>query len=117
MQCLTLQDSLQTDEAIPHAGMARFTCHNPNNVVDLVPCDVVASTILLTAAATISKASLCSPSMSTSEQLQVTFGVLKAISGALQSTFRRVSQRFSSKEKPSHRSADDLADICQPCTL
>ena len=75
-----------------HVGMARFTCHNPNNVVDLVPCDVVASTILLTAAATISKASLCSAGRSTSEQLQVTFGVLQSNFRAIQSTFRRVSQ-------------------------
>ncbi len=39
-----------------HAGMARFTCHDPNNVWDLVPCDTVASAILLTAAAITSKA-------------------------------------------------------------
>ncbi len=38
-----------------HAGMARFTCHDPNNVWDLVPCDTVASCILLTAAAVTSK--------------------------------------------------------------
>ena len=33
------------------AGMARFTCHNPHNVYDIIPCDVVASTILAAAAA------------------------------------------------------------------
>ena len=38
-----------------HAGMARFTCHDPNSVWDLVPCDTVASCILLTATAVTSK--------------------------------------------------------------
>ena len=32
------------------AGMARFTCHNPQNVYDIIPCDIVASTILAAAA-------------------------------------------------------------------
>ena len=32
--------------------MARFTCHDPHHVVDAVPCDTVASVILLAAAAT-----------------------------------------------------------------
>ena len=37
------------------AGMGRFMCHDPRHVTDTVPCDVVASAILLTTAATISK--------------------------------------------------------------
>ena len=52
-----------------HAGMARFTCHDPYNVWDLVPCDVVASTILLTAAATCSKANILPPMPATSKEL------------------------------------------------
>ncbi len=36
----------------PHgAGMARFVCHDPRNVFDIIPCDVVASVVLLSAAA------------------------------------------------------------------
>lgn len=33
------------------AGMARFMCHDPHNVFDCVPCDVVASVVLLSGAA------------------------------------------------------------------
>lgn len=33
------------------AGMARFVCHDPRNVFDVIPCDVVASVVLLSAAA------------------------------------------------------------------
>ncbi len=33
------------------AGMARFSCHDPHHVYDLIPCDTVASVILLAAAA------------------------------------------------------------------
>ncbi len=33
------------------AGMARFTCHNPHNVYDIIPCDLVASSILVACAA------------------------------------------------------------------
>jgi hypothetical protein len=31
--------------------MARFTCHNPHNVYDVIPCDLVASNILVSACA------------------------------------------------------------------
>ena len=43
-------------QVIVLAGMARFTCHDPRSVWDLVPCDTVASAILLTAATVISQA-------------------------------------------------------------
>ncbi len=33
------------------AGMARFTCHDPHNVYDVIPCDLVASGILVAACA------------------------------------------------------------------
>ena len=33
------------------AGMARFTCHDPHNVYDVIPCDLVASNILVSACA------------------------------------------------------------------
>ena len=33
------------------AGMARFTCHDPHNIYDVIPCDLVASSILISAAA------------------------------------------------------------------
>ncbi|CAL8462842.1 g2376 [Coccomyxa elongata] len=33
------------------SGMARFMCHDPRNVFDCVPCDVVASVVLLSGAA------------------------------------------------------------------
>lgn len=56
-----------------HAGMARFTCHDPNNVWDLVPCDTVASTILLTAAATSSKACALATSCKTGISEAATF--------------------------------------------
>ena len=32
-------------------GMARFTCHDPHNVYDVIPCDLVASGILVAACA------------------------------------------------------------------
>ena len=44
-----------------HAGMARFTCHDPYHVVDAVPCDTVASVILLAAAATSARVTLLLP--------------------------------------------------------
>ena len=33
------------------AGMARFTCHDPHNVYDVIPCDLVAANILVSACA------------------------------------------------------------------
>jgi len=33
------------------SGMATFSCHDPDNVFDLVPCDVVAAAVLGAAAA------------------------------------------------------------------
>ena len=33
------------------AGMAQYTCHNPHNVYDIIPCDVVGSVIMGAAAA------------------------------------------------------------------
>ena len=41
--------------------MARFTCHDPHHVVDAVPCDTVASVILLAAAATSARVALLLP--------------------------------------------------------
>ncbi len=55
---LTFDDnSFKTDSSLlSHwscfaAGMARFVCHDPQNVFDCIPCDVVASVVLLSAAA------------------------------------------------------------------
>lgn len=31
--------------------MARFTCHDPHNIYDIIPCDLVASNILVCACA------------------------------------------------------------------
>jgi hypothetical protein len=38
--------------------MARFTCHDPHNIYDVVPCDLVASTILVCACALVQVATL-----------------------------------------------------------
>lgn len=32
-------------------GMARFTCHDPHNIYDIIPCDLVGSGVLVSAAA------------------------------------------------------------------
>ena len=41
-----------TSDLAAHApGMSRFTCHNPHNVYDVIPCDLTASAILVAAAA------------------------------------------------------------------
>jgi hypothetical protein len=42
--------SMSTTGAWP-AGMARFACHDPANVFDCIPCDVVASVVILSASA------------------------------------------------------------------
>ena len=33
------------------SGMARFTCHDPHNIYDVIPCDLVGSAILVSACA------------------------------------------------------------------
>lgn len=32
-------------------GMARFTCHDPHNIYDIIPCDLVGSGVLVSAVA------------------------------------------------------------------
>jgi fatty acyl-CoA reductase len=43
------------------SGMATFSCHDPDNVFDLVPCDVVASAVLGAAAGVAAGGSPCGP--------------------------------------------------------
>ena len=45
------------------AGMARFTCHDPHNVYDVIPCDLVASGILVAACALTQVRALCAPKL------------------------------------------------------
>ena len=33
------------------AGMARFTCHDPHNIYDIIPCDLVGSAVIVCAVA------------------------------------------------------------------
>ena len=43
------------------SGMATFSCHDPDNVFDLVPCDVVAAAVLGAAAGVAAGGSPCGP--------------------------------------------------------
>ncbi len=39
------------DTPVMCAGMARFTCHDPHNIYDIIPCDLVGSAVIMSAVA------------------------------------------------------------------
>ncbi len=38
-----------SEPLLQHTGMARFTCHHPDHILDFIPCDLVATTVLVAA--------------------------------------------------------------------
>ena len=51
LEAVAISEKCTERDHVHAAGMARFTCHDPHNVYDVIPCDLVASNILVSACA------------------------------------------------------------------